>query len=532
MTACPMCRKETPAETLDKLGGLCRSCLADFALEGAETEAKERPLPLAIGTVFRNLDILEVLGWGGMGVVYKCRQRDLNRLVALKVLNPSLGSDPEFTRRFNGEARALAALNHANIVQVFEFGKEADLYFLVMEHVDGTSLRETIVKGGMAPPIALKIVTQICVALEYAHAQGVIHRDIKPENILLSRGGDVKIADFGLAKILGEPESAQNVTRTDHVLGTPHYIAPEQMARKPVDHRADIYSLGVVFYEMLTGEVPAGRFAPPSQRVHVDVRLDEVVLKALDQEPGRRYQRASEMKTDVDLLSATAARPRRRSPLPWIAAGILLIAAAAAFFLTTRPEKKETAATPPPPPPVFKGISQWSWVNRGEVSETKSDEIVVTGYRDRPMVLAVPKGHPIGHSATLSFEMAYEVHAKDEPWILIMMEGTGPAARTRGLVLFPEGNHVVAQFQLEVPGNLSLIAQEPLPKMHLVQGEWTRIVVTWEGDSRLLEMTVNGEKAFSRNLKEGIDLAGPWKFGFGGAAKEIRIRNVTVRNVG
>src|SRR5688572_1209668 len=160
--------------------------------------------PLPVGTTFRNLDIIEVLGWGGMGVVYKCLQRDLNRHVALKVLNPSLGSDLEFTRRFNGEARALAALNHPNIVQVFEFGKDADLYFLVMEHVDGTSLRETIVKGGMPPPAALKIVTQICVALEYAHERGVIHRDIKPENILLTRSGEVKIADFGLAKILGE----------------------------------------------------------------------------------------------------------------------------------------------------------------------------------------------------------------------------------------------------------------------------------------------------------------------------------------
>src|SRR5688572_4785107 len=198
MVACPLCRKETPAETLDKLGGLCRACLAEFALEGADTAGAERPLPLPVGTTFRNLDIIEVLGWGGMGVVYKCLQRDLNRHVALKVLNPSLGSDLEFTRRFNGEARALAALNHPNIVQVFEFGKDADLYFLVMEHVDGTSLRETIVKGGMPPPAALKIVTQICVALEYAHERGVIHRDIKPENILLTRSGEVKIADFGL----------------------------------------------------------------------------------------------------------------------------------------------------------------------------------------------------------------------------------------------------------------------------------------------------------------------------------------------
>src|SRR5262249_59577066 len=141
-------------------------------------------------------------------------------------------------------------------------------------------------------------------AIQYADEQGVVHRDIKPENILLDRRGHVKIADFGLAKLLGQKAAASALTGSHQVMGTPHYMAPEQM-EKPlaVDHRADIYSLGVVFYEMLTGELPLGRFAPPSQRVHVDVRLDEVVFRALEKEPERRYQHARRVKAGCESIT-------------------------------------------------------------------------------------------------------------------------------------------------------------------------------------------------------------------------------------
>src|SRR5262249_10626203 len=147
--------------------------------------------------------------------------------------------------------------------------------------VDGVNLRHVLREGRLKPEEALKIVPQICEALQYAHEQGGVHRDIKPENILVDKRGPVKIADFGLAKLLGQKAAASGLTGSRQVMGTPHYMAPEQMERPlEVDHRADIYSLGVVFYEMLTGELPLGRFAPPSQRVEVDVRLDEVVLRA------------------------------------------------------------------------------------------------------------------------------------------------------------------------------------------------------------------------------------------------------------
>ena len=172
--------------------------------------------------------------------------------------------------------------------------------------------------GKLKPREAVAIVPQICEALQYAHDKGVVHRDIKPENVLLDKDGQVKIADFGLAKLmgreaetdsplpLGEGQGERALTGAGQVMGTPNYMAPEQIEHpQDVDHRADIYSLGVVFYQMLTGELPIGRFAPPSQKVRIDVRLDEVVLRALEKEPHLRYQQASEVKTEVEGIVTT-----------------------------------------------------------------------------------------------------------------------------------------------------------------------------------------------------------------------------------
>jgi hypothetical protein len=177
-----------------------------------------------------------------------------------------------------------------------------------MEYVDGVNLRQAIRDKQLAPPQALDVVGQVCGALQFAHAAGVVHRDIKPENILLDRNGVVKIADFGLAKLRGASAANLQLTATNQVMGTPHYMAPEQMERpQEVDHRADIYSLGVVFYELLTGELPLGRFPPPSQKAGTDARLDEVVLRALERDPGRRFQQAGEVKTAVESLHGSPA---------------------------------------------------------------------------------------------------------------------------------------------------------------------------------------------------------------------------------
>lgn len=244
-----------------------------------------------------------------MGAVYKARQPGLNRTVALKLLPPQ--SEPDFAERFTREAQALAQLNHPNIVAVYDFGQvTSGLHFLIMEYVDGLNLRQIERAERLSPRDALRIIPEICAALQFAHDEGIVHRDIKPENVLIDKRGRVKIADFGLAKMLGHETGNAPLTGVGQVMGTPHYMAPEQIEHPAeVDHRADIYSLGVVFYEMLTGELPLGRFAPPSRKVQIDVRLDEVVLRALEKEPEQRYDHVSEMKTQVETIAQSPSKP-------------------------------------------------------------------------------------------------------------------------------------------------------------------------------------------------------------------------------
>lgn len=280
-----------------------------LGIEPQTTKGFAPPTVEQIGKLFPELEIIELLGAGGMGAVYKVRQKGLDRFVALKILPEEFGHDVKFALRFTREARTLARLNHPNIVSVFEFGNVEDIYYFLMEFVDGSTLREVVRAGQLAPEHALAIVPKLCDALQYAHDQAVVHRDIKPENILMAKDGAVKIADFGLSRIVGNENQAAAqtaLTQANQVLGTPRYMAPEQLeGSHHVDHRADIYSLGVVFYEMLTGELPIGRFEVPSQKVQIDVRLDEVVLRTLEKEPQRRYQAASAIKSDLDSIASS-----------------------------------------------------------------------------------------------------------------------------------------------------------------------------------------------------------------------------------
>src|SRR5262245_8920997 len=179
-----------------------------------------------------------------------------------------------------------------------------------MEFVDGINLREAMRAGKFSPSEALAIAPKICEALQFAHEEGILHRDIKPENILLDTKGRLKIADFGIAKLVGDTKPEVTITATGATLGTPHYMAPEQLEKpSEVDHRADIYSLGVVFYEMLTGELPIGRFAPPSAKTTLDERVDEIVLRALAKEKELRQQTAVEVKTEVEKVTASPRSP-------------------------------------------------------------------------------------------------------------------------------------------------------------------------------------------------------------------------------
>ena len=309
LVACPQCGTNFDG-TAD---ASCPQCAMQIGLENLETETPFRnsqphpriqPLkPHELNGRIPGLEVISLIGHGGMGAVYKARQVNLNRIVALKIIKRGDDNPQDFSDRFRREAQTMARLNHPHIVTIYEFGQSQDLFYLVMEYVEGTTLRHLIQSKELNPPEAIALVPEICDALQFAHDQGIVHRDIKPENILVDRQGHARIADFGLAKLLDHSSEARNLTRTGQVMGTPHYMAPEQVEQPwEVDHRADIYSLGVVLYEMLTGHLPMGKFEVPSQQIKVDVRLDEVVLRALEKSPDQRYQLASQVATDVKSL--------------------------------------------------------------------------------------------------------------------------------------------------------------------------------------------------------------------------------------
>ena len=233
-----------------------------------------------------------------MGAVFRARQPSLGRDVAVKVMLAPPENADGWRERFAREARTLARLSHPGIVTVHDFGQDDDMAWIVMEFVQGTNLRQLMSEGRLSPEEALSIAGPICAALGFAHERGVVHRDIKPENVLVDTDGRVKLVDFGLAQVAGPDD--QRLSRVGQALGTPRYMAPEQLDRPlEVDHRADIFSLGVVLYELLTGQVPAGVVEPPSRKVQVDVRIDEVVLRALEREPERRYQRARDFESRI-----------------------------------------------------------------------------------------------------------------------------------------------------------------------------------------------------------------------------------------
>lgn len=330
---CPLCGVPLP---VDAVNGCCPRCLMAGAMQPTQAGETAPPIPALtpeeLAPHFPQLEIMECLGRGGMGVVYKARQKSLNRLVALKLLAPERADDPQFAARFEKEAHALAALNHPNIVGVYDFGQAGGFYFLLMEFVDGVNLRQLLQTKRLTPKEALSIVPPVCDALQCAHDHGIVHRDIKPENLLIDKNGVVKIADFGIAKIVHcshlAPRDEQSASLHDAAtmpFGTPDYAAPEQ-SNGTADNRADIYSLGVVLYEMLTGERPQQDFVPPSKRVQVDIRIDEIVLRALEKQPELRFATAAEFRTQVEAIPGnTATEPADHSmwnPIGFFAAAM------------------------------------------------------------------------------------------------------------------------------------------------------------------------------------------------------------------
>jgi hypothetical protein len=274
----------------------------------------------ASSVVIPGYRLVQLVGQGGMGEVHQATQLSLGRTVAVKLLKPELSKEPQFIARFEKEAAALAQLRHPNIVSIVDRGRADDTYFLVMEYVDGPSLRERLRDPAFDATQALLTLVLVTRAIEYAHGKGVVHRDLKPENILFDEqaGGIPKVTDFGLAGLDDALGAPKNVTQTHVAMGTASYMAPEQAVdAKSAGPRADLYSLGVMLYECLTGELPVGSFAPPStRRQGLDKRLDGIVARCLKPAPEDRYPSATALLTELEQVAPTGfsfLRPSRET---------------------------------------------------------------------------------------------------------------------------------------------------------------------------------------------------------------------------
>lgn len=261
-----------------------------------------------IGEVFDGrYKINRTIGVGGMAIVYEATDLMTSKRVALKMLKDSISDNTQALRRFINESKAVAMLNHPNIVKILDVSVKTEHKFIVMEHIKGITLREYMnKKGKLGWRESTAFISQILLALDHAHMKGVIHRDIKPQNIMVMEGGTIKVADFGIAKI----PNAETVTMVDHAVGTIYYISPEQAKGKKIDARSDLYSLGVMFYEMVTGELPFiaensygimhkhindAPLAPTKHTPQLPLGIEQIILCAMEKDPANRYQSASQM---------------------------------------------------------------------------------------------------------------------------------------------------------------------------------------------------------------------------------------------
>jgi eukaryotic-like serine/threonine-protein kinase len=374
--------------------------------------AVDRAVPEFLRRVLADrYELGRVLGAGGMATVHLASDRLLQRQVAVKVLNSSYAQDPSSVERFRAEARIAARLSHPNIVAVFDSGSDAGVHYLVMEWVPGETLAQLLRRQGPLPPRqAAELISQVCAALAAAHARGVVHRDVKPGNMLLGADGRVKVTDFGIAKAAAAPA----LTGDTMVLGTAAYLSPEQARGEPVDPRSDVYGLGCVLYELLTGAPPFGSAAdstpvavalrqvnqppePPSRRnPQIGAAMDAVVLTAMAKHPDQRYQSTQAMHGDlVHALAgrATTAAPARaephRTPLRLVAvAGIVVALMVAMLWPDGRAPAESAQANPTitaastslpsttaaPPTTTTRAPSQADGVPRAEEPEEEESE--------------------------------------------------------------------------------------------------------------------------------------------------------------
>lgn len=356
------------------VGGICPACVAktmqrDF-FSGIDAEIEEKE-PLSINV--HGYEVQELIGGGGMGEVYRAVLTARGKMVAMKVVAGRLTRDPEVTARFEAEVAAMSQLDHENVVHVLDHGETANgRHFLVMEYVDGCDLRRLLRAQKLETERALDIFLKVCAGVAHAHDRGLVHRDIKPANILIGADGTVKVADFGLAKTLVENSSGYGFTQTRDTFGTPYYVAPEvTRSAGNADGRADIYALGVLLYELLTGAVPMGQFTPLSQKTGLSKKIDAVINHALADDPKRRLSSVAEMATTVEKIIADHQRgtaKKLRSRRVMAAAAVLAMmgvgAAVGAWVGETRTVGQgKSRAAKPNPHSTASATAQAPWLN-------------------------------------------------------------------------------------------------------------------------------------------------------------------------
>ncbi|MEZ4366260.1 MAG: protein kinase [Kofleriaceae bacterium] len=432
---CTGCGQVNPAEAR-----FCARCGLAVVSTAAATprSGPSRPPELVGREIAGRYRLLAKLGEGGMGAVYRAEQLSLKRPIAVKLLRPEMSADAGLVRRFNAEAELAAKLSHPNTVAVFDFGQDTDgTLFIAMELVDGTSLRAELQRGPMPVARVLAIAQQIAASLADAHARGIVHRDLKPDNVMLSQRGRqvdvVRVLDFGIAKLRDDGRTTQQqMTQAGDMLGTPQYMAPEQIRAEPVDGRTDVYALGAIVYEMLTGrlafegptvmailskhltEAPT---APSARRTDVAIPppLDALVLRALAKDPA---QRPATMEAFADELAAAAgALPTQ--PTPMVAVGGGASAASTPAPITPGPPRVPLAPTSP-------------HVSTPATTPASAVATYVTPRRSRAPYLALAVlavgGIVAGVVISIRSQATPAAPAKDDPWTTPAGSSTGSAA--------------------------------------------------------------------------------------------------------
>ncbi|MBE3100384.1 MAG: protein kinase, partial [Planctomycetes bacterium] len=309
---CPKCQAPNP--DTQSFCGQCGTGLSPFEPRPEDaTEPSYTPRDeLETGTTFAGrYQIIEELGRGGMGRVYKVLDKEVHAKIALKLIRPEIAADRATIERFRHELKTAREISHKNICRMYDLGRDGGTYYLTMEYVSGQDLKSMIAMSGqLGIGTAISITKQICDGLEEAHRLGIIHRDLKPQNIQIDKGGHAKIMDFGIARSL----MAKGLTGAGVVIGTPQYMSPEQVEAKEVDARSDIYSLGIILYEMVTGRVPFDGDTPLSVAMKHKLELprdprelnatipadvDRLILKCLEKDRDKRYQSAADLRVDL-----------------------------------------------------------------------------------------------------------------------------------------------------------------------------------------------------------------------------------------